>query len=87
MAEMAPEPPVGTDAQGRCMYSYRELVRRNVVKGEALDPALNGGLAQGCLELYLVEGEFSERFGMTKEEFARVPRWKQAEVKKSLLLF
>ena len=87
MAEMAPEPPVGVDAHGRLLYSYRELVRRNVVKGDALDPALTGGLAQGCLELYLEEGEFNERFGMTKEEFSKVPRWRQAEVKKSLMLF
>ena len=84
---MAPEGPVDHDEQGRPLFSYRELVRRNLVKGEWLDPERHAGLGQGCLEQYLVEHEFAARFGMAKADFAKVPRWKQAEMKRALQLF
>jgi len=42
---------------------------------------------QANLEQFLEDGEFSARFGMTKEAFAKVPKWRQAEIKKALQLF
>ena len=42
---------------------------------------------QANLEQFLDEREFLHRFGMTKESFSMVPKWRQAEIKKALLLF
>lgn len=38
-------------------------------------------------EQYLDEVEFQSIFGMNKESFARIPKWKQIQLKKNLLLF
>jgi hypothetical protein len=42
---------------------------------------------QANLEQFLDEKEFLHRFGMTKESFSMVPKWRQAEIKKALQLF
>jgi hypothetical protein len=87
LAELPPEAPLGHDSQGRPLFSYRELLRRNIVKGDWLDPALHAGLSQACLEQFLVDNEFEVRFGMSKDEFSRVPKWKRDEQKKKAGLF
>nr|CAB3471060.1 unnamed protein product [Digitaria exilis] len=38
-------------------------------------------------EIYLSSSEFRERFGMTKEAFAKLPKWKQNRLKIALQLF
>ncbi|XP_041987273.1 supervillin-like isoform X6 [Aricia agestis] len=39
------------------------------------------------LEKHLTDGDFQEAFGMTKEEFAGLPAWKQTNLKKDIGLF
>jgi len=38
-------------------------------------------------EIYLSSSEFREKFGMTKEAFGKLPRWKQNRLKIALQLF
>ncbi|KAA0188018.1 Supervillin [Fasciolopsis buskii] len=40
-----------------------------------------------CLEAYLDDNSFQNAFGMNKEEFEQLPKWKKAELKKNLGLF
>lgn len=39
------------------------------------------------LQTYLSSAEFREKFGMTKEAFAKLPKWKQNRLKIALQLF
>jgi len=45
------------------------------------------GVDAGNLELYLDKATFEKKFGMTKEEFSSIPKWKQTERKKASGLF
>jgi len=52
---------------------------------------LRGPLPPGVdptrLELYLSPQHFQEVLGMTKEEFEKMPQWKQTKLKKDVGLF
>ena len=41
----------------------------------------------GCKEQYLADDEFAALFGASKENFLRLPKWKQARAKKEHGLF
>lgn len=47
----------------------------------------DSGIDTTSKETYLCDEEFYEIFGMNKEEFALLPRWKQVNLKKSKELF
>ena len=40
-----------------------------------------------CLQTYLSSAEFREKFGMTKDAFYKMPKWKQNKLKMALQLF
>jgi len=44
-------------------------------------------LDRAKLETYLTVDEFERVFGMTQEEFAQIPKWKQITAKKEKVLF
>jgi hypothetical protein len=94
---MIPEEPDGFHENGKPIYSYNELVRRNMLK-------LYGEVAQTHLEDYLSDTEFSLRFNMSRvrshashslvarlirfqEALAALPKWRRNEKKKTLRLF
>jgi supervillin len=58
-------------------YSWEDLQRRPLPDG--VDPLR--------LEFYLTDEEFEEVLGMNREEFANLPPWKQANIKKEVGLF
>lgn len=39
------------------------------------------------MQTYLSSVEFKEKFGMTKEAFYKLPKWRQNKLKMALLLF
>lgn len=41
----------------------------------------------GTIQTYLSSAEFREKFGMAKEAFTKLPKWKQNRLKMALLLF
>jgi len=45
------------------------------------------GVDAGNLELYLDKATFEKHFGVSKEEFSTLPKWKQTEKKKESGLF
>jgi hypothetical protein len=59
LANMSPEGPIGQDEHGNNLYSYIELVRRNITKNY-------GELTQCELEKYMVDTEFIQKMGYTK---------------------
>ena len=67
-----------THAQlSRTSYSWEELQTRPLPNG--VDPAR--------IEQYLAAEEFTDKFGITKEEYSASPRWKQIDMKKDVGLF
>ena len=62
------------------IYSYDVLVERNRLK-------MYDGLCQSDLELHLDDTEFLNKFGTTKEEYNKLPKWRKIAQKKALLLF
>ena len=62
------------------IYSYDVLVERNKLK-------MYDGLCQSDLELHLDDAEFLNKFGSTKEEYNKLPKWRKIAQKKALLLF
>jgi hypothetical protein len=56
---MIEEQPIETNADGLPQFTYKELVRRNYSREY-------GGLIQTDLEIYLNDGEFVFKFGMSK---------------------
>jgi len=77
--EMIPEGSVGMDGDIP-LFSCKELVRKNYMKEY-------DGVIQSELEEYMIEEDFLEQFGMTKDDFKKQPIWRQIKAKKSLLLF
>jgi hypothetical protein len=61
----------------RVTYSYDELLMDPLPKG--VDPTK--------LEIYLNDSEFKIVFEMTREEFNKLPQWKQEAKKKAVYLF
>lgn len=58
-------------------YSWEELQRRPLPDG--VDPLR--------LEFYITDEEFEEVVGMTRDEFATLPGWKQSNIKKEVGLY
>lgn len=61
----------------RSTYPLAELIERPLPEG--VDPT--------HLEMYLSEDDFVSSFEMTKDEFNRLPIWKQTDLKKEKGLF
>lgn len=40
-----------------------------------------------CMQTYLSSEEFREKFGMKKDAFYKLPKWKQNKLKMALQLF
>lgn len=45
------------------------------------------GICVYCLQTYLSSAEFKEKFGMAKDAFYKMPKWKQNKLKMALQLF
>lgn len=58
-------------------YTYDELVNKQYPKG----------LDTSKLEMFMVDNEFMRVFGVTKDEFAKFPVWKQQGLKRERGLF
>jgi hypothetical protein len=78
----------------RLFFSYHELVRQNYLKGFRSSSASSSKAGPSSplidfqnIEEHLTDGEFTVRFNLTKEEFRSLPKWKQTERKKNLMLF
>ncbi|XP_020146772.1 villin-3 [Aegilops tauschii subsp. strangulata] len=67
------------DVEGLPVYPYDRL------RTSSTDPAT--AIDQARREMYLSSAEFREKFGMTKEAFAKLPKWKQTRLKITLQLF
>jgi len=67
------------DDEGLPIYPYERL------KTTAADPVTEIDVTRR--ETYLSSAEFKEKFGMTKEAFSKLPKWKQNKLKIALLLF
>lgn len=78
--DLKEEKPLSEGSDGKKLYSYRELLRRNYNKDY-------GDLIQTELEMYLVDDAFVLVFGMNKDEFAKIAKWKRTQLKKNSMLF
>ncbi|CAL5046144.1 unnamed protein product [Urochloa decumbens] len=67
------------DDEGLPIYPYERL------KTTAADPVTEIDVTRR--ETYLSSAEFKEKFGMTKEAFNKLPKWKQNRLKIALQLF
>jgi len=67
------------DDEGLPIYLYERL------KTTAADPVTEIDITRR--ETYLSSTEFKEKFGMTKEAFSKLPKWKQNRLKIALQLF
>jgi len=47
----------------------------------------NDDIIFNLMQTYLSSAEFKEKFGMTKEAFSKLPKWKQNRLKIDLQLF
>lgn len=67
------------------MYLQSELAllsRSIYPKEELLQKPLPEGVDPRHLERYLSAEDFEESFSMTREEFMKLPNWKQTDLKK-----
>ncbi|XP_071725410.1 villin-4-like isoform X2 [Rutidosis leptorrhynchoides] len=67
------------DEEGLTLYPYERLTTVST------DPAADIDVTKR--ETYLSSAEFREKFGMTKEAFYKLPKWKQNKLKMALQLF
>lgn len=67
------------DEEGLSIYPYERL------KTTSADPVIEIDVTKR--ETYLSSAEFREKFGMTKEAFYKLPKWKQNKQKMALQLF
>ncbi|CAK9182377.1 unnamed protein product [Ilex paraguariensis] len=67
------------DEEGLPIYPYERI------KIASTDPVIEIDATKR--ETYLSSVEFREKFGMTKDAFYRLPKWKQNKLKMALLLF
>jgi hypothetical protein len=91
-AMLSPEPSLGTDpATDVTLFSYQELVRRNMLKSAtalgSLSEAEKDALDLQNLASHLSEADFQTVFGKSKEEFDKLAGWKQTHDKKAAFLF
>ncbi|PKI54831.1 hypothetical protein CRG98_024782 [Punica granatum] len=67
------------DEEGLTLYPYERLTTTST------DPVTDIDITKR--EAYLSAADFSEKFGMTKEAFYKLPKWKQNKLKMALQLF
>ncbi|KAI7753927.1 hypothetical protein M8C21_033126 [Ambrosia artemisiifolia] len=67
------------DEEGLTLHPYERLITVST------DPAPDIDVTKR--ETYLSSAEFREKFGMTKEAFYKLPKWKQNKLKMALQLF
>ncbi|KAL6652084.1 hypothetical protein ACP70R_011009 [Stipagrostis hirtigluma subsp. patula] len=67
------------DDEGRTIYPYERLITT------AEDPVTDIDVTKR--EAYLSSAEFKEKFGMTRVEFYKLPKWKQNKLKSGVQLF
>lgn len=67
------------DEEGLTIYPYERL------KTTSTDPVSDIDVTKR--ETYLSAAEFKEKFGMPKEAFYKLPKWKQNKLKMALVLF
>ncbi|XP_023765341.1 villin-4 isoform X1 [Lactuca sativa] len=67
------------EEKGGTFYPYDRLTTSST------DPAPNIDVAKR--EMYLSSSDFREKFGMTKDAFYKMPKWKQNKMKISLKMF
>ncbi|KAK4792114.1 hypothetical protein SAY86_022549 [Trapa natans] len=67
------------DGKGATLYPYERL------KTTTTDPVTDIDVTKR--ETYLSSAEFKAKFGMTKEAFYKLPKWRQNKLKMALLLF
>ncbi|RRT79519.1 hypothetical protein BHE74_00018935 [Ensete ventricosum] len=67
------------DEEGLSIFPYDRL------KTASTDPVTDIDVTKR--ETYLSSVEFKEKFGMTKEAFYKLPKWKQNRLKIALQLF
>ncbi|XP_071696835.1 villin-4-like [Rutidosis leptorrhynchoides] len=67
------------DEEGLTLYPYERLTTVST------DPAPDIDVTKR--ETYLSSAEFREKFGMSKEAFCKLPKWKQNKLKMALQLF
>lgn len=67
------------DEEGLTLHPYDRLTTLST------DPAPDIDVTKR--ETYLSSSEFREKFGMTKEAFYKLPKWKQNKLKMALQLF
>ncbi|WOK92682.1 villin-4-like isoform X1 [Canna indica] len=67
------------DEEGLPIFAYERL------KTSSTDPVTEIDITKR--EIYLSSAEFKEKFGMTKEAFLKLPKWKQNRLKMALQLF
>lgn len=73
---------------GATKYPYEVLLNGERVNGEFTDPPTwPDGLDLTQKELYLSDEEFESLFKCPREEFTKLPKWKQLNKKKTLKLF
>lgn len=73
---------------GAIKYPYELLVNGERVNGEYTSPpTFPDGIDLTQKEAYLNDEEFEEHFKMAREDFAKLPKWKQLNLKKKLKLF
>lgn len=75
---------VGQKAESRVYVrdELKLLSRTTYPKEELLNRPLPEGVDPRHLEAYLSAEEFEESFSMSKEEFTKLPNWKQTDLKK-----
>lgn len=86
--------PASLDAElakvtvGAVKYSYEVLTKGEKKDGEFTNPPTwPEGLDLTQKEAYLADDEFESLFGMAREDFTKLPKWKQLNQKKKLKLF
>ena len=62
------------------MYSYKELLRRQFFQDFS-------DIDRKKMEYYLTDKEFQNVFQMSKDEWYKLPSWKQKAQKQSSMLF
>lgn len=67
------------DEDGLPIYPYDRL------KTTSTDPVAEIDVTKR--ETYLSSAEFREKFGMTKDAFSKLPKWRQNKLKMALQLF
>lgn len=73
---------------GGVIYSFETLTKGLKVDGEFVTPPkFPEGLDQGKKEQYLSDEEFEKFLGVAKEDYAKLPKWKQLNAKKKCKLF